>query len=169
MRRSSLRRKVTAGKALVRVGQTVELRQKSEPFWKILGRHAIASTILRVPVTFPPEQFNGRCFRRCARRTCGGRRARFSLFTMRRGAGTRWKAATGTLRATDGLGRIRAGGRRTFPFRVRRRCGWKSKARRMRWRRASTRHGSGSVSVGAWDRAVSADRDGALSLVYDAG
>jgi len=38
----------------------VEMRRKSEPFWKILGRHAIRSTILRVPVTFPPESFNGR-------------------------------------------------------------------------------------------------------------
>ena len=38
----------------------VEMRRKSEPFWKILGRHAVRSTILRVPVTFPPEAFNGR-------------------------------------------------------------------------------------------------------------
>jgi len=38
---------------------TVEMRRKSEPFWKILGRHAVKSTILRVPVTFPPEAFNG--------------------------------------------------------------------------------------------------------------
>jgi predicted AlkP superfamily phosphohydrolase/phosphomutase len=39
---------------------SVEMRRKSEPFWKILGRHAVRSTILRVPVTFPPEAFNGR-------------------------------------------------------------------------------------------------------------
>jgi len=38
----------------------VEMRRKSEPFWKILGRHSVKSTILRVPVTFPPEAFNGR-------------------------------------------------------------------------------------------------------------
>jgi len=37
----------------------VEMRRKSEPFWKILGRHAVRSTILRVPVTFPPEAFHG--------------------------------------------------------------------------------------------------------------
>ncbi len=37
----------------------VEMRRKSEPFWKILGRHAVKSTVLRVPVTFPPEAFNG--------------------------------------------------------------------------------------------------------------
>ena len=38
-----------------------ELRclRKSTPFWKILGDHGIWSTILRVPVTFPPDRFNG--------------------------------------------------------------------------------------------------------------
>ena len=38
----------------------VEMRRKSESFWKILGEHSITSTILRVPITFPPEDFNGR-------------------------------------------------------------------------------------------------------------
>lgn len=38
----------------------VELLRKSEPFWKILGRYGIGSTILRVPITFPPEPFPGR-------------------------------------------------------------------------------------------------------------
>src|SRR6185437_5386456 len=35
-------------------------RRKSQSFWKILGDHSIPSTILRVPITFPPEDFNGR-------------------------------------------------------------------------------------------------------------
>jgi predicted AlkP superfamily phosphohydrolase/phosphomutase len=33
---------------------------KHEPFWKILGRNAVESTILRVPVTFPLGEFDGR-------------------------------------------------------------------------------------------------------------
>ncbi len=33
--------------------------RKSVPFWKILGDNGIFSTILRVPITFPPEKFNG--------------------------------------------------------------------------------------------------------------
>ncbi|MCZ6893071.1 MAG: alkaline phosphatase family protein [Gammaproteobacteria bacterium] len=38
-----------------------ELRQlrKSKPFWSILGEHDIWSTILRVPITFPPDKFYG--------------------------------------------------------------------------------------------------------------
>lgn len=35
-------------------------RRGREPFWKILGRHAIRSTILQAPGTFPPESFHGR-------------------------------------------------------------------------------------------------------------
>ena len=37
----------------------VRLLRKSQPFWKILGEHGVFSTILRVPITFPPERFHG--------------------------------------------------------------------------------------------------------------
>jgi len=33
--------------------------RKSVPFWKILGDHGIHSTIIRMPITFPPEPFYG--------------------------------------------------------------------------------------------------------------
>jgi predicted AlkP superfamily phosphohydrolase/phosphomutase len=37
----------------------LRLLRKSKPFWTILGEHRIWSTILRVPVTFPPDRFHG--------------------------------------------------------------------------------------------------------------
>jgi predicted AlkP superfamily phosphohydrolase/phosphomutase len=37
----------------------VRLLRKSQPFWKVLGENGIFSTILRVPITFPPERFYG--------------------------------------------------------------------------------------------------------------
>jgi predicted AlkP superfamily phosphohydrolase/phosphomutase len=37
----------------------IDLGRKSQPFWKTLGDHGIFSTILRVPITFPPEKFKG--------------------------------------------------------------------------------------------------------------
>ncbi|MEI6809605.1 MAG: alkaline phosphatase family protein [bacterium] len=37
----------------------IQLLRRSTPFWKILGDHGIFSTILRVPVTFPPDRFRG--------------------------------------------------------------------------------------------------------------
>ncbi len=33
--------------------------RRSVPFWKILGEKGIMSTVLRVPITFPPEKFKG--------------------------------------------------------------------------------------------------------------
>jgi len=33
--------------------------RKSVPFWKILGEKGVFSTILRIPITFPPEKFYG--------------------------------------------------------------------------------------------------------------
>jgi len=37
----------------------LRLLRKSKPFWTILGEHRIWSTILRVPITFPPDHFYG--------------------------------------------------------------------------------------------------------------
>lgn len=37
----------------------LRLLRKSKPFWTILGEHRIWSTILRVPITFPPDRFYG--------------------------------------------------------------------------------------------------------------
>src|SRR5262249_21243693 len=40
-------------------GATVLLLRKSRPFWSILSDHGIFSSILRVPITFPPEKLRG--------------------------------------------------------------------------------------------------------------
>ncbi|MBN1867853.1 alkaline phosphatase family protein [Candidatus Sumerlaeota bacterium] len=37
----------------------IELRRKSRPFWCILGDHGVFSSVIRVPITFPPEKFRG--------------------------------------------------------------------------------------------------------------
>jgi predicted AlkP superfamily phosphohydrolase/phosphomutase len=37
----------------------LRLLRKSKPFWCILGEHDIWSTVLRVPITFPPDKFKG--------------------------------------------------------------------------------------------------------------
>jgi predicted AlkP superfamily phosphohydrolase/phosphomutase len=33
--------------------------RKSKPFWTILGEHEVFSSVIRVPITFPPEKFGG--------------------------------------------------------------------------------------------------------------
>jgi len=39
---------------------SVRMLRKGTPFWKKLGMHGLESTVLRVPITFPPEPFRGR-------------------------------------------------------------------------------------------------------------
>ncbi len=34
-----------------------KLLQKSQPFWKLLGAQGVWSSIIRVPITFPPQKF----------------------------------------------------------------------------------------------------------------
>ncbi len=65
---------------------SVEMRRKSEPFWRILGRHAVRSTILRVPVTFPPEAFNGRELSAMCTPDLLGTQGTYSRFTSGEGA-----------------------------------------------------------------------------------
>lgn len=58
----SVGRYLKIGKYKIPLGKPeIKLLRKSQPFWKILGEYGIFSTILRVPVTFPPEKFYGVC------------------------------------------------------------------------------------------------------------
>lgn len=62
-----------------------EFRRKSQPFWNILGEHAVDCTILRVPITFPPEPFDGRLLSAMCTPDLRGTQGTFTLFTA--GAG----------------------------------------------------------------------------------
>lgn len=62
----------------------VEMRRKSLPFWKILGDHQVGCTILRIPITFPPEKFNGKLLSAMCTPDLRGTQGTFSFFTTRR-------------------------------------------------------------------------------------
>ncbi len=66
----------------------LELRRKSRPFWSILGEHGIGSTILRVPITFPPEAFDGKLLSAMCTPDLKGTQGSFSQFTSRLGQAT---------------------------------------------------------------------------------
>jgi predicted AlkP superfamily phosphohydrolase/phosphomutase len=61
----------------------LELRRKSQPFWKILGGHGIGCTILRVPITFPPEKFDGKLLSAMCTPDLKGTQGSFSQFSTR--------------------------------------------------------------------------------------
>ncbi len=68
-------------------GPLIENRRKSQPFWKILGEHAIHSTILRVPITFPPEAFHGKLLSAMCTPDLRGTQGSFSHFSTREETG----------------------------------------------------------------------------------
>ncbi len=54
------RRMLKLGKLTVPLSRPIiRLLRRSKPFWTVLGEHGIFSTVLRVPITFPPERFHG--------------------------------------------------------------------------------------------------------------
>ena len=55
--------------------------RKSVPFWKILGSHGIFCTILRVPITFPPEKFKGHLLSGMCVPDLKGSQGTFSYYT----------------------------------------------------------------------------------------
>ena len=55
--------------------------RKSIPFWKILGDQGIFSTILRIPITFPPEKFKGHCISGMCTPDLKGSQGTFSFYT----------------------------------------------------------------------------------------
>ncbi|HVW07033.1 MAG TPA: alkaline phosphatase family protein [Bryobacteraceae bacterium] len=62
---------------------SIDARRKSQSFWKILGDHSIPSTILRVPITFPPEDFAGRMLSAMCTPDLRGTQGSFTFFSTR--------------------------------------------------------------------------------------
>ena len=60
---------------------TVEMRRKSRTFWSLLGGNLVSSTILRVPITFPPEPFEGRLLSAMCTPDLLGTQGSFQMFT----------------------------------------------------------------------------------------
>src|SRR5215467_5771501 len=90
------------GKYRIPLGRPiVEMRRKSKTFWQILGQRQIASTILRVPITFPPEKFNGRMLSAMCTPDLLGTQGTFALYTTRSG-GTEMESGNRAQLVRDG-------------------------------------------------------------------
>jgi predicted AlkP superfamily phosphohydrolase/phosphomutase len=68
----------------------LRLLRKSKPSWTILGEHEIWSTVLRVPITFPPEEFHGAQLSAMCTPDMLGSQGTFFLYTTRP-AGAKFK------------------------------------------------------------------------------
>ncbi len=106
----------------------VEMRRKSRTFWQILGEHQIGSTILRVPITFPPEKFNGRMLSAMCTPDLLGTQGTFAFFTTTAGASAMESGNQFPLTKCDGgysgkiqgpqNGMVEGGGDLEIPFRL---------------------------------------------------
>lgn len=59
----------------------IRLKRKSQTFWNVLGEHGVFSSVLRVPITFPPEKFNGVLLSGMCTPDLKGSQGTFSYFT----------------------------------------------------------------------------------------
>jgi len=83
-------RTLNLGLAKVPFGQRAVYRllQKSQPFWKLLGAQGIWSSIIRVPITFPPQKFkNGTLLAGMCVPDLLGTQGSFSFYTTRQRSG----------------------------------------------------------------------------------
>ncbi len=86
-----IERFITLGRYRIPRGRPeLRLLRKSKPFWVVLGEHRIWSTILRVPITFPPDRFYGAELSAMSVPDLLGTQGTFLLFTTRP-AGERFK------------------------------------------------------------------------------
>jgi predicted AlkP superfamily phosphohydrolase/phosphomutase len=54
------KRRLGIGKFSIPIGRPqIRLLRKAKPFWNLLGEAGVFSSVLRVPITFPPEKFQG--------------------------------------------------------------------------------------------------------------
>ncbi len=75
-------RKLSFGQYEIPLGKPiVRFLRRSKSFWKILGDHGIFSHVLRVPITFPPEKFNGAMLSAMCAPDLWGTQGTFSFFT----------------------------------------------------------------------------------------
>ncbi len=83
---TTLPRVIKIGSLRIPLGNStiVELLRKSQSVWSVLGKYKIFSTVLRVPITFPPEKFYGSCLSAMCTPDLRGTQGSFTLFTSKK-------------------------------------------------------------------------------------
>lgn len=61
----------------------IRITRKSQPFWKVLGQSGIFSNIIRVPISYPPEKFNGNVLSAMCTPDLRGTQGTFAFYTTR--------------------------------------------------------------------------------------
>ena len=127
----SASRVVNIGKYMIPLGKPkIELLQKSQHFWKLLGERYIPSIIQRVPITFPPVPFKGLLLSGMCVPDLRGSQGTFSFFSTKTSDGVpaftggeqtvlRWGKDKRTIRSRivgPDNGMVKGAPRMTIPF-----------------------------------------------------
>ena len=99
-------RTINLGLAKVPWGQKAvqKLLQKSQPFWKLLGAQGIWSSIIRVPITFPPQKFkNGTLLSGMCVPDLQGTQGSFSFYSTESRKGAHTGGQQYVIRFKDGV------------------------------------------------------------------
>lgn len=76
------RKSLKIGGLTIPIGKPVmRLLRKGKPFWKVLSENGIFSSVLRVPITFPPEPFGGHLLSAMCVPDLKGTQGSFTLYT----------------------------------------------------------------------------------------
>lgn len=87
----------------------IELKRKSQSFWKIIGSKGVYASVLRMPFTFPPEKFYGSMLAGLGTPDLRGTQGSFSFYSD--GAAGNFDISDGVFEALQPLGGDRFAGR----------------------------------------------------------
>ena len=81
----NVRKTIRLGKFKIPIGKPeLRLLRKGKPFWVTLGENGVSSTVIRVPITFPPDKFKGLQLSGMCVPDLRGSQGTFSFFTTRK-------------------------------------------------------------------------------------
>lgn len=96
------RRSLRLGRLTLPLGRPrVELLRRSKAFWRVLGENGVKASVLRVPVTFPPEKVDGRMLSAMCVPDLRGTQGTFTEFSTAEPAAAVDGAAAGVAPSTD--------------------------------------------------------------------
>ncbi len=101
--------RITPGGRMLKIGPfrlplgkpTIELLRRSKAFWQVLGEQGVKATVLRVPITFPPEKVDGQMLSAMCVPDLRGTQGTFSYYTASDQGGKIDAASAGVAPVSD--------------------------------------------------------------------
>lgn len=101
-------RKVGVGPLKVaRTSTEVELEQHGRTFWEVLGENGVFSAAIRVPISYPPPDFQGVALAGMCAPDLLGTQGTFAYYTTEEDEIARYESGLASLLERDGNGRLR--------------------------------------------------------------